>query len=106
MYIILIFVIFLENKIKMDQVLAQKLVEAASHVEQKLDEEIEKLDALNIDDIEKLREKRLKEMKKMQHQKQIWISQVCFLKFLYIIVLCVKMLRNLFTGSWRLFRIK
>lgn len=64
----------------MDQVLQQKVVEIASHVEQQLDAEIEKLDSLNIDDIEKLREHRLKEMKKMQQQKQLWLSQVIIIR--------------------------
>ncbi|XP_014223981.1 thioredoxin domain-containing protein 9 [Trichogramma pretiosum] len=58
----------------MEQILQQKLAEIASHVEKKLDDEIEKLDNLTIDDIEQLREQRLKEMKKLHEQKQIWLS--------------------------------
>jgi acetyl-CoA carboxylase alpha subunit len=60
----------------MDQVIHQKVVELASHVEQQLDSELDKLDNLTIDDIEKLREQRLKEMKKLQQQKKQWLSQV------------------------------
>jgi len=58
----------------MEAVLQQKVVEVASHVEQQLDAELEKLDNLDINDYEKIRAHRLNELKRMQKQKQDWLA--------------------------------
>jgi len=64
--------------IEMEAVLQQKVIEVANHVEQQLDEELEKLDNLDISDYEKLRAKRLNELKQMQKQKQDWLVSVIY----------------------------
>lgn len=58
----------------METALQQKVIEVAHHVEQQLDNELEKLENLDINDLEKLRENRMKELKKCQEQKQNWLS--------------------------------
>lgn len=60
----------------MEAVLQQKVIEVASHVEQQLDAELEKLDNLDINDYEKIRAHRLNELKRMQKQKQDWLASV------------------------------
>ncbi|XP_032675129.1 thioredoxin domain-containing protein 9 [Odontomachus brunneus] len=57
----------------METILQQKVIEVASHVEQQLDAELEKLDNLDISDYEKIRANRLNELKRMQKQKQDWL---------------------------------
>lgn len=48
------------------------VLDAASTVEQKLDNEIDRLDALNYDDLEELRRKRIEEMKKKAESELLW----------------------------------
>lgn len=60
----------------METILQQKVIEVASHVEQQLDAELEKLDNLDISDYEKIRTNRLNELKRMQKQKQDWLVLV------------------------------
>lgn len=61
----------------MEAQLADQLLKAATLVERKLDEELNKLDNLGDDEIEEIRRKRLLEMRKAQDKKQVgsfWIS--------------------------------
>lgn len=60
----------------METILQQKVIEVASHVEQQLDAELEKLDNFDINDYEKIRADRLNELKRMQKQKQDWLVSV------------------------------
>jgi len=62
----------------MENVLQQKVIEVANHVEQQLDAELEMLDNLDISDYEKIRVHRLNELKRMQKQKQDWLLLVIF----------------------------
>lgn len=62
----------------METVLQQKVIEVASHVEQQLDAELEKLDNLDISDYEKIRANRLNELKRMEKQKQDWLVSVMY----------------------------
>jgi len=48
----------------MDEMLAERLVQAAKIVEEQVDAEIEKLDKLDDDDLEKIRRQKLDAMKK------------------------------------------
>uniref|UniRef100_U5EUD5 Thioredoxin domain-containing protein 9 n=1 Tax=Corethrella appendiculata TaxID=1370023 RepID=U5EUD5_9DIPT len=56
----------------MENLIQNQLMSAAVQLEQQLDSEINRLDAMTGDDLEKLREQRLKEMKKQQLQRQEW----------------------------------
>lgn len=60
----------------MESVIQQKVIEVATHVEQQLDAELDKLDNLDINDYEKIRAHRLNELKRMQKQKQDWLASV------------------------------
>jgi acetyl-CoA carboxylase alpha subunit len=55
----------------MEAQLANQLLKAATLVEQKLDEELNKLDNLDDDELEQIRRKRLMEMRKAQEKKQV-----------------------------------
>lgn len=55
----------------MDALLAGQLLKAAATVEQKLDEELNKLENLDDDDLEEIRRKRMLEMRKAQDKKQV-----------------------------------
>lgn len=61
---------------KMENVLEKQLLKVAETIEQKLDQEIQKLDELDLDSIENIREHRLQQMKKMIKQKEEWMAKV------------------------------
>jgi len=54
----------------MENVLEKQLLKVAETIEQKLDQEIQKLDELDLDSIENIREHRLQQMKKMIKKKK------------------------------------
>jgi len=58
----------------MEAQLATQLIKAATLVEQKLDEEMSKLDNLDDDEIEEIRKKRVAEMRKIQDKRQQLLS--------------------------------
>jgi len=60
----------------MENVLEKQLLKVAETIEQKLDQEIQKLDELDLDSIENIREHRLQQMKKMIKQKEEWMAKV------------------------------
>jgi len=60
----------------MENVLEKQLLKVAESIEQKLDQEIQKLDELDLDSIENIREHRLQQMKKMIKQKEEWMAKV------------------------------
>lgn len=59
----------------MENILETQLLKTAQNVEDQLDAEINRLDAMDDDELEKLREKRMQAMKKAQVQKQEWLSK-------------------------------
>lgn len=59
----------------MEKVLADHLVQATKHIEEKVDAEIERLDKLDDDELELLRERRMQNLKKQATQKQDWLSK-------------------------------
>lgn len=59
----------------MERALEQQLMQAATVVEQQLDNEINRLENLDDDDIEKIREKRMKALRQAQSQKHEWIQK-------------------------------
>lgn len=61
---------------KMENVLEKQLLKVAETIEQKLDQEIQRLDELDLDSIENIREHRLHQMKKMIKQKEEWMAKV------------------------------
>lgn len=72
--------IVLEYKMQsVEDVLATQMMKVAQHVEQQLDEELQKLDELDSDGIERLRLQRLNQMKKEAKQKQHWKAIVSLL---------------------------
>lgn len=60
----------------MENVLEKQLLKVAETIEQKLDQEIQRLDELDLDSIENIREHRLQQMKKMIKQKEEWMAKV------------------------------
>eukprot|EP00250_Pteridium_aquilinum_P031029 c4277_g1_i1 orf=444-1079(-) len=58
----------------LQKVIEQQVLTVAQVVEEKLDDEISKLDKLDEDDLEALRERRLQQLKKMAAKKQHWVS--------------------------------
>lgn len=68
---------------KMENVLEKQLLKVAETIEQKLDQEIQKLDELDLDSIENIREHRLQQMKKMIKQKEEWMAKVPINYFIY-----------------------
>lgn len=60
----------------MENVLQKQLLKVAETIEQKLDQEIQRLDELDLDSIENIREHRLQQMKKMIKQKEEWMAKV------------------------------
>lgn len=58
----------------LQKVIEQQVLTVAQVVEEKLDDEISKLDRLDEDDLEVLRERRLQQLKKMAAKKQHWVS--------------------------------
>jgi len=60
----------------MENVLEKQLLKVAETIEQKLDNEIQRLDELDLDSIENIREHRLQQMKKMIKQKEEWMAKV------------------------------
>lgn len=67
----------------MENVLEKQLLKVAETIEQKLDNEIQRLDELDLDSIENIREHRLQQMKKMIKQKEEWMAKVN-IYFIYI----------------------
>jgi hypothetical protein len=55
----------------MEAQLANQLLKAATLVEQKVDEELHKLDNLDDTDLEEIRRKRMVELRKAQEKKQV-----------------------------------
>lgn len=74
--IIMWFFDFFFKAFKMENVLEKQLLKVAESIEQKLDQEIQKLDELDLDSIENIREHRLQQMKKMIKQKEEWMAKV------------------------------
>lgn len=68
--------VFFFKEFKMENVLEKQLLKVAESIEQKLDQEIQKLDELDLDSIENIREHRLQQMKKMIKQKEEWMAKV------------------------------
>jgi len=66
----------------MENVLEKQLLKVAESIEQKLDQEIQKLDELDLDSIENIREHRLQQMKKMIKQKEEWMAKVKVISFI------------------------
>ena len=59
----------------MQQVIADKVLEAAHNVEAELDREIQRLEKMDDDDMEALRERRMQQLKKENDQKREWMSK-------------------------------
>lgn len=59
----------------MSKAVEQALLQAAKVVEEQLDAEIERLDAMQSDDLEEFRRKRLQEMKKEASQREEWLNK-------------------------------
>ncbi len=51
------------------------LASVARHLEQQVDQELNKLDNLNDDDIEGIRQKRMADMKKRQEKMKDWVAK-------------------------------
>lgn len=75
-------ILFLVLYDKMENLLEKQLLKVAETIEQKLDQEIQRLDELDLDSIENIREHRLLQMKKMIKQKEEWMAKVSFMLFL------------------------
>lgn len=56
-------------------VVGERLLEALSAAEEKLDEDLHRMDKLEEDDLERLRRERLDQMKRAHTEKQKWIQQ-------------------------------
>lgn len=65
----------------MENVLEKQLLKVAETIEQKIDQEIQRLDELDLDSIENIREHRLQQMKKMIKQKEEWMAKVKLIIF-------------------------
>lgn len=63
----------------MENVLEKQLLKVAETMEQKLDQEIQRLDELDMDSIENIRERRLQQMKKMIKKKEEWLAKVMYI---------------------------
>eukprot|EP00216_Chloropicon_sp_CCMP2111_P004265 CAMPEP_0198235742 /NCGR_PEP_ID=MMETSP1446-20131203/1646_1 /TAXON_ID=1461542 ORGANISM="Unidentified sp, Strain CCMP2111" /NCGR_SAMPLE_ID=MMETSP1446 /ASSEMBLY_ACC=CAM_ASM_001112 /LENGTH=219 /DNA_ID=CAMNT_0043917101 /DNA_START=34 /DNA_END=693 /DNA_ORIENTATION=+ len=59
----------------MQQALENKLLEAASAIEQSIDDEMHRLETLDEDDLDKLRERRLAALKKQQAKRKEWLRR-------------------------------
>ncbi|XP_025412505.1 thioredoxin domain-containing protein 9 [Sipha flava] len=59
----------------MENVLEKQLMKVAESIEQKIDQEIQRLDELDLDSIENIREHRLQQMKKMIKKKEEWMAK-------------------------------
>lgn len=57
-----------------EKIIQDQVLKVAESVEQKLDEELQRLDELDSDGIEKLRQERLEQLKKQAKQKQHWLA--------------------------------
>lgn len=68
----------------MENMLEKQLLKVAESIEQKLDQEIQKLDELDLDSIENIREHRLQQMKKMIKQKEEWMAKVYVVLFIFL----------------------
>ena len=58
-----------------ESAITSSVLQATQVMEQKVDEEIEKLDRMTSDDLDDLREKRLQQLKKQAQKKQEWLQQ-------------------------------
>lgn len=77
----------------MENVLEKQLLKVAETMEQKLDQEIQRLDELDMDSIENIREHRLQQMKKMIKKKEEWMAKVHIVLFIGVLPY---LLNNLF----------
>lgn len=69
----------------MENVLEKQLLKVAETMEQKLDQEIQRLDELDMDSIENIREHRLQQMKKMIKKKEEWMAKVYIVLFICVL---------------------
>ncbi|XP_067137910.1 thioredoxin domain-containing protein 9 [Centruroides vittatus] len=60
---------------EIQKAIESQLLQAAKIVEEKLDEEIEKMERMDEDDLEALRRRRLEELKKQEKLKREWLSK-------------------------------
>lgn len=58
----------------MAHVLENQLINAAQHIEQQLDQQLDRLENLGTDDLQLIREQRIKEMKELNKKKQEWLA--------------------------------
>ncbi len=58
----------------MDQLVAAQMVQAAKVVEEKLDEEMDRLNNLNDEELDKIKKERVMQMRKQQEKRQEWIK--------------------------------
>lgn len=75
----------------MENVLEKQLMKVAESIEQKIDQEIQRLDELDLDSIENIREHRLQQMKKMIKKKEEWMAKVYINQFLSSNFILVKL---------------
>lgn len=81
-----VFCSFFFRYFEMENILEKQLLKVAESIEQKLDQEIQKLDELDLDSIENIREHRLQQMKKMIKQKEEWMAKVKVIFIYWIII--------------------
>lgn len=58
----------------MAHILENQLMTAAQHIEQQLDQQLDRLENLGTDDLQMIREQRIKEMKELNKKKQEWLA--------------------------------
>ncbi|VDD86681.1 unnamed protein product [Enterobius vermicularis] len=58
----------------LQQALGERLLQAATAVEEKIDEELNKYEKISEDDLEAIRQKRLKELRQRMRQKKEWLE--------------------------------
>ncbi|XP_055847724.1 thioredoxin domain-containing protein 9 [Episyrphus balteatus] len=58
----------------MAHILENQLINAAQHIEQQLDQQLDRLESLGTDDLQMIREQRIKEMKELNKKKQEWLA--------------------------------
>lgn len=62
------------DSFKMEQLIQQQIVSAATEVERQLDSELNALDSMTSDELQALRNQRLNEMKTLAKKKQEWLN--------------------------------
>jgi hypothetical protein len=58
----------------MEQLMASQMVQAAKVVEERLDEEMHRLDNMNDEELDKIKIERVKAMRRQQEKRQEWIK--------------------------------